>query len=89
MEAKKIVFYTAGDARWDALYELWEHCNSIGAFVDAIRKDYPDLVVSDPETEDVYDITDMDDRYVLSWEDGMDECVSIYERLSPDELLPL
>ena len=88
MEAKRVIWYSASDAAWVELSELY-HEMTLDEFVEYIREHYPELV-HEPEAEEVTDeVQSESEHYLLTWGDGMDEFVTIYERPSVYEMLPL
>ena len=87
MEAKRVIWYSASDPAWDELAEVY-HLLTLDEFVDYIRKKFPHLV-HEPEDEEVVDeVQSESERYLLTWSDGMDEFVTIYERPSVYETIP-
>lgn len=77
--AKKIICYTASEPYWDELAELYEEMN-LTEFVEHILNEVPDAVYPEPEECDPSYITDEDDRYIMEYCDGMDDCVTIYQK---------
>lgn len=88
MKAFKIACYTPADPRWDELTELYQRI-SFKDFIDLFKELYSDLMLEEPEEEEIVDAVEQEsDGYLLKYDDSITPCVCIYQRPSVYELLP-
>ena len=75
---KLIAFYDASKGFWEQLADDYQYFD-LDSFVARVL-DYGS-VVRDEEVEEIEgEIQNENERYILTWEDGMDECVRIYQK---------
>ena len=75
---KLIAIYDAFDEFWEQLGDDYQYFD-FDSFVARV-KNYP-KALRDEEVEEIEgEIQNENERYILTWEDGMDECVRIYEK---------
>jgi len=87
MEAKRFIWYSQSEEAWEELAEAYQRM-TLDEFVEYIREHYPHLV-HEPEAEEVVDdVQATSEHHLLTWSDGMDEFVTIYERPSVYEQIP-
>jgi len=80
MEAKHLAIITQSDDCWEKLadeYQLWD----LDSFVARARIIAPHIFFDEPEFSEIEgEIQNEDGNYILTWEDGMDECMRIYQK---------
>jgi hypothetical protein len=81
MEAKKLAIITQSDEKWEPLADEYQNFD-LDSFVERARIIAPHIFYDEPETEEIEgEIQNENERYILTWEDGMDECMRIYEKI--------
>ena len=81
MEAKKLAIITQSDEKWEQLADEYQNFD-LESFVERARIIAPHIFYDEPETEEIEgEIQNENERYILTWEDGMDECMRIYEKI--------
>ena len=81
MEAKKLAIITQSDEKWEPLADEYQNFD-LESFVERARIIAPHIFYDEPETEEIEgEIQNENERYILTWEDGMDECMRIYEKI--------
>ena len=80
MEAKLLAIMVKSHDLWESLacdYQVFD----LDSYIARARIVAPDIFLKNPEIEEIEgEIQDSDDNYILTWEDGMDECVRIYQK---------
>ena len=82
MKAKRLAFIMKSyhDA-WERLADEYQNFD-LDCFVERARIIAPDIFYEEPEIEEIEgEIQSEDGKYILTWEDGMDECMWIYEKI--------
>ena len=75
---KLIAIYDASKEFWEQLADDYQHFD-FDSFVARVL-DYGS-VARDEEVDEIEgEIQNENERYILTWEDGMDECVRIYQK---------
>jgi hypothetical protein len=75
---KLIAVYDASKGFWEQLADDYQYFD-FDSFVARVL-DYGS-VVRDEEVEEIEgEIQNENEHYILTWEDGMDECVRIYQK---------
>ena len=81
MEAKKLAIITQSDEKWEPLADEYQNFD-LDSFVERAKIIAPHIFYDEPETEEIEgEIQNENERYILTWEDGMDECMRIYEKI--------
>jgi len=81
MEAKLIIIYSASHYGWEQMAEEYQWLD-FESFIERIKILFSDIVCEEPTVEEIEgEVQNETSRYILTWEDGMDECVRIYEKL--------
>ena len=81
MKAKRLAFVEKSDESWELLADEYQNFD-LDSFVSRARVIAPHIFYDEPETEEIEgEIQNENERYILTWEDGMDECMRIYERI--------
>ena len=78
--AKLIAIYSASDDCYETLTNEYQNFD-LDSFIDRVRILYPDLIREDEADEIEGEIQNENERYILTWEDSMDEVVRIYEKI--------
>ena len=80
MKAKLLAIMVKSHDLWESLacdYQVFD----LDSYIARARIVAPDIFLKDPEIEEIEgEIQDSDDNYILTWEDGMDECMRIYQK---------
>ena len=82
MEAKQILIVDQYDCCWDAFAKKYEEAYSIEDLLKLARDRYPEVMRDgDDEIGEVEgEVQDENERYILTWEDGIGECMRIYQK---------
>lgn len=76
---KLIAIYFASDNCYEPLTN--EYLNlDLDSFVERAKILYPEIIREDEIEETEGEIQNENEHYILTWEDGMDECVRIYQK---------
>lgn len=85
MEAKRLSFISKSDDCWEQLAEEYQNLD-LDSFVARAKVIAPHIFYEEPETEEIEgEIQVENDNYILTWEDGMDECMYIYQKQNDSE----
>ena len=79
-KAKRIAFYEESDDCWGKLTNEYQNMD-FDAFVEYAKETYPEIIRDDEAEEIEGEVQNESDRYILTWEDGIGECVRIYEKV--------
>ena len=79
-KAKRIAFYDESDDCYDTLTNEYQNFD-LDSFVARVKVLHPEIIRDDEAEEIEGEIQDENDRYILTWEDSMCECVRIYEKV--------
>ena len=77
---KLIAIYDASDEFWEQLSDEYQNLD-LCSFVARVKILHPEIIREDEAEEIEGEIQNEDECYILTWEDGMDECVRIYEKI--------
>ena len=77
---KLIAIYFAGDECYEPLTNEYQNLD-LESFVARVKILYPEMIREDEIDEIEGEIQNENEHYILTWEDGMDECVRIYEKV--------
>ena len=81
MEAKRIAFIEKSDDCWELLAEEYQNLD-LDSFVARARIIAPHIFCDKPWVEDVEgEVQTENGNYILTWEDGIDEEMKIYEKI--------
>ena len=80
MKLKLIAIYDEFDKFFEQLSDEYQNFD-LDSFIDRVRILYPDLIREDEADEIEGEIQNENERYILTWEDSMDEVVRIYEKI--------
>lgn len=78
--AKLIAIYTASEDFWEQLSDEYQYFD-LDSFVERVKILHPEIIREDEAEEIEGEIQNETMRYILTWEDGMGECVRIYEKV--------
>lgn len=80
MEAKHLAIITQSDEKWEQLADEYQNFD-LDSFVARARVIAPHIFYDEPEIGEIEgEIQNEDTNYILTWEDGMDECMRIYQK---------
>ena len=81
MEARLLAVMVKSHDLWESLacdYQVFD----LDSYIARARIVAPDIFFENPQTEEIEgDIQDENDKNIITWEDGMDETVRIYEKI--------
>jgi hypothetical protein len=81
MEAKRLAYVEKSADCWEWLAEEYQNFD-LDSFVARARNIAPHIFYKEPYVEEIEgEIQNENERYILTWEDGMDECMRIYEKI--------
>ena len=81
MKAKRLAYVEKSDNCWELLAEEYQNLD-LDSFVARARIIAPSIFYTEPWEDEVEgEIQDENERYILTWEDGMDEQMWIYEKI--------
>lgn len=81
MKTKMIAVYDAFDEFFEQLSDEYQNLD-FDSFVARVKTLHPEIIRDEEADEIEGEIQNENERYILTWEDGMDECVRIYEKVS-------
>ena len=80
MKAKLLAIMEKSHDLWEQLandYQVFD----LDSYIERARILAPDVFLENPETEEIEgDIQDENNEHIITWEDGMDEIVRIYQK---------
>lgn len=80
MKAKLLAIMERSHDLWEQLandYQVFD----LDSYIERARILAPDVFLENPETEEIEgDIQDENNEHLITWEDGMDEIVRIYQK---------
>jgi len=81
MKAKLLAIMERSHDLWEQLandYQVFD----LDSYIERARILAPDVFLENPETEEIEgDIQDENNEHIITWEDGMDEIVRIYQKI--------
>ena len=80
MNIKLIAIYSASDEFWERLADEYQNFD-LDSFVARVKVLCPQIIREDEADEIEGEIQNENERYILTWEDSMDEIVRIYEKI--------
>ena len=80
MNIKLIAIYDAFDEFWERLADEYQNFD-LDSFVARVKVLCPQIIREDEADEIEGEIQNENERYILTWEDSMDEVVRIYEKI--------
>ena len=81
MEAKRLAIIEKSDDRWEPLADEYQYFD-LDSFVARARIIAPHIFCEEPWVEEIEgEIQNENEHYILTWEDGIDEVMRIYEKL--------
>ena len=81
MEAKRLSFISKSDDCWEQLAEEFQNLD-LDSFVARAKIIAPHTFYIEPWNEEIEgEIQSESDNYIVTWEDGMDEQIWIYEKI--------
>ena len=81
MEAKRLSIISKSDECWDQLADEYQNLD-LDSFVARARIIAPHIFCEEPWVEEIEgEIQTENENYILTWEDGMDEVMWIYQKL--------
>ncbi len=82
MEAKLILYAEQYDECWEALSEKYNEDYVIEEVLGLARRSYPEVMREDGNEigEVEGEVQGENGRYILTWEDGIGECIRIYQK---------
>ena len=80
MNIKLIAIYSASDEFWERLADEYQNFD-LDSFVARVKVLCPQIIREDEADEIEGEIQNENERYILTWEDSMDEVVRIYEKI--------
>lgn len=81
MIAKLVALVTKADGCWKALVEAYKEEYRVEDVIFLISKRYHEVFVEPREEIVEGQVQDENRMHILTWEDGMDETIRIYEKL--------
>ena len=79
-KAHRIFILTKSDERWDEIADIYQTLD-LDSFVERVKILYPNLFEYNDEKEEFEgEIQAKTISYAITWEDGMDECIRIYQK---------
>ena len=81
MIARLVALVTKSDGCWNALVEAYKEDYRVCDVMFLIAKRYHEVFVEPREELVEGEIQDEDRTHVLTWEDGMDETIRVYEKI--------
>lgn len=80
MKAKLLAIMERSHDLWEQLandYQVFD----LDSYIERARILAPDVFLENPETEEIEgEIQDENNEHIITWEDGMDEIVRIYQK---------
>ena len=80
MKAKLLAIMERSHDLWEQLandYQVFD----LDSYIERARILAPDVFLENPETEEIEgEIQDENNDHIITWEDGMDEIVRIYQK---------
>ena len=82
MKAKRLAtIMTSYNDNWEKLSDEYQYFD-LDSFVARARIIAPEIFYESPEIEEIEgEVQDENEHYILTWEDGMDEVMWIYEKI--------
>ena len=81
MKAKRLAYVEKSDNSWEQLAEEYQNLD-LDSFIARARIIDPSIFYPEPWEDEVDgEIVDENERYILSWDDGIDEQMWIYEKV--------
>lgn len=81
MKAKRLSFMSKSDEKWEILAEEYQNLD-LDSFVSRAKILAPHIFYDEPWIEETEgEIQTENEHYILTWEDGMDEVMWIYEKI--------
>lgn len=77
--AKLIAIYSKSDDCYETLTNEYQNFD-LDSFVERAKILYPTIFRDDEVSEVEGEIQNENERYILTWEDAIEECVRIYEK---------
>lgn len=78
--AKLIAIYFAGDECYEPLTNEYQNLD-LESFVARVKILYPEMIREDEIDEIEGEIQNENEHYILTWEDPIEDCVRIYEKV--------